>query len=150
MYQVRAAIVVMALCVSGKLLAQSHGQQDPGQYNQQQAQQAVWDNEQRNNKAWEDSIDRENRRMIKNLPKIREHLAETWQQFGLKPDAAKAIASTYVIVRPMGKPTTIKGKSDAEVATMMQQALSDKQYLLANQLLIQYERRRLHLPETAY
>lgn len=149
MYKVRFAIALMALPFSCSLFAQSNGGQT-GQWSAAAQQQAIWSSEQQNNKAWQDSIDRDNRRMIQNLPKIREHLAETWQQFGLKPDAAKAIASTYVIQRPGGAPTSIKGKSDAEVATMMQQALTAKQYLLANQLLIQYERRRLHLPEPAH
>ncbi len=146
MYKVRIAIALMVLPLSSNLFAQSNGGQT-GQWSQAAQQQAIWSTEQQNNKAWQDSVDRDNRRMIQNLPKIREHLAQTWQQFGLKPDAAKAIASTYVIQRPGGAATSIKGKTDAEVATMMQQALTAKQYLLANQLLIQYERRRLHLPE---
>lgn len=142
-----ATIASIGLCLAFNAMAQSNGQSST-QWSPEARQQAIWDTQQQNDKAWQESIDNNNRRQIKNLPKIREHLAETWQQFGLKPDAAKAIASTYVIPGPEGGMTTIKGKSDAEVASMMQQALSGKQYLLANQLLIQYERRRLHLPES--
>jgi hypothetical protein len=143
----RYVIALLTLCISSSLFAQSNGQ--TGQWSPAAQQQAAWNAQQQNSKAWQDSIDRDNRRMIQDLPKIREHLAETWQKFGLKPDAAKAIASTYVIQRKASAPTSIKGKTDGEVATMMQQALTSKQYLLANQLLIQYERRRLHLPESS-
>jgi hypothetical protein len=145
--KITIAIASMALCLAFDASGQSNGQAST-QWSPEARQQAVWNTEQQNDKAWQDSVDNNSRRQIKNLPKIREHLAQTWQQFGLKPDAAKAIASTYVITGPEGTPTTIKGKTDAEVASMMQQALSNKKFLLANQLLIQYERRRLHLPET--
>ena len=148
MRRVNIVLVIVAAIAVSPLAAQQHNNPAPNNWHQefQEQQQRVND---RADKEWEHSYDRQNRQHIEDLPKIREHLAETWQRFGMKPDAAKAVASTYVIEQPnLAAPPTIKGKTDQEVASMMQAALSNKQFLLANQLLIQYERRRLHLPDS--
>jgi hypothetical protein len=42
----------------------------------------------------------------------------------------------------------LRGKSDQEIAQMMQDALKEKRYMDANQLLIDYQRQKLKLSET--
>ena len=88
-----------------------------------------------------------NRRRIKDLPKIRAHLAESWQRFGISPEAAKLVAAAYDYrQRNLADPPSIRGKTDEEVAAMMQTALAKKEYSRADHLLIEYERKRLRIP----
>ena len=150
MRKLSLVLAVLAVTTAGTTLAR---QTTPPQQTNQRWQQDFLNNDRRVNdhdaKEWEHSYDRLNRKHIKDLPKIREHLAQSWQHFGMKPDAAKMVADAYVVEQPnLASPPTIRGKTDAEVAAMMQAALSSKQYLQADQILIQYERRRLHLSET--
>jgi len=78
---------------------------------------------------------------------VRAHLAEAWRHLGMSPEAAKTVASAYDYKQAhLADSMSIKGKSDEEVASMLQSALSRKQYAQANHLLIDYERGRLHLP----
>jgi hypothetical protein len=80
------------------------------------------------------------------LPAARKSLAEEWQKLGLSPEQAKAVASTYrsdnsaMLLHP-----PLDGRSDKEVSEMIHAALTKKNYRMANQLLIDYERQRLHL-----
>jgi len=149
MRRLNVGLIVSAILVAGPLAAQQNSSKPSQDAMSAELQRQQLQMNERAGKEWEYSYDRQNRKHIEDLPKIRAHLAETWQRFGMKPDAAKAVASAYVIEQPnLAAPPTIKGKTDQEVASMMQAALSNKQFLLANQLLIQYERRRLHIPDS--
>jgi len=147
MRQLRIAIALACICIAPSALSRPPQWVKPARGQQQEALSQMYQESASANQGWETNYDRQNRNQIKDLSKIRQRLADAWQHFGMKPDAAKAVASTYVFDQPnLADPPSIKGKSDQEVASMMQTALSQKQYLRANQLLIQYERRRLHLP----
>jgi hypothetical protein len=83
---------------------------------------------------------------VANTNKLRSKLAEAWQSLGMKPQAAQAVANAY-------KPNLagnvhhadLHGKSGQEVAAMLQSALAKKDYMLANQTLIDYQREQMHL-----
>lgn len=83
-----------------------------------------------------------------NLAKLRAKLAEAWQGMGLSPQAAKTIADAYdPQMASQMHHTSMRGKSDQEVAALLQSALTAKHYLVANQLLIDYQREKLKLGE---
>jgi hypothetical protein len=75
------------------------------------------------------------------LPQARARLAAEWQHLGVSAKDAKVIASAY---RPDDaerfQHAPLRGKSDTEIASMLQSALVAKNYRLANLLLIDYER----------
>ena len=78
---------------------------------------------------------------LANLTKLRAKLAEAWQTLGMSPQAARAVANAYQPSPAQNVPhVSLRGKSDQEVAAMLQSALSSKNYMLANQTLIEYER----------
>jgi hypothetical protein len=85
---------------------------------------------------------------LANQTKLRAKLAEAWQRMGLAPAMAKQVADAYdpELATHMHH-TSMRGKSDQEVAGMLQTALSEKHYLIANQLLIDYQRQKLKLAE---
>lgn len=80
------------------------------------------------------------------LPDARKSLAQEWQKLGLSPEQAKVVANTYrgdtngMVTHP-----PLEGRSEKEVSELIQVALASKRYRAANQLLIDYERLRLHL-----
>jgi hypothetical protein len=89
---------------------------------------------------------RDNRALLDsaNLPKLRTKLAEAWQGMGMSPQGAKLVADAYDPKQAARLPaTSLHGKSDQEVAELMQAALKEKRYLDADQLLIDYQRERL-------
>lgn len=96
------------------------------------------DTEQANRQAWLNSLT--------NVTKLRAKLAGAWQALGLPAQQAKLIADAYdpELATQMHH-TSVRGKSDQEVAHMMQAALTDKHYLAANQLMIDYQREKLRL-----
>jgi len=78
--------------------------------------------------------------------KLRAKLAESWQSMGLSPQAAKQVANAYdPSVGANSHHTSLRGKSEQEVAAMLQSALADKRYQKANQMLIDYQRQKLSL-----
>jgi hypothetical protein len=83
---------------------------------------------------------------LSSLKKLHANLAESWQKLGMQPQAAQVVANAY---QPNLAATIhhgpLRGKSDAEIAAMLQSALSKKDYVLADQLLIDYQRERLQL-----
>lgn len=92
-------------------------------------------------KAWLDSM--------ANLTKLRTKLAEAWQGMGMSPQGAKVVADAYdpnlaQHIHHAG----LRGKSDQEIAQMMQEALKEKRFMDADQLLIDYQRQKLKLSET--
>jgi hypothetical protein len=94
-----------------------------------------------NANQWENSSNERWRKSMVSLPQARARLAEEWQHLGISAKDAKVIASAY---RPddanLLQHAPLRGKSGAEIATMLQSALAQKNYRLANQLLIDYER----------
>ena len=127
--------------------AQMAAKLDPGSANQvtqrqemldTEAQNAVRDMEGRERQSWLNSI--------ANLAKLRIKLAEAWQGMGMSPQGAKVVADAYdpnLAARMHHE--SLRGKSDEEVAEMLQSAIRQKHYLSANQLLIDYERNRLRI-----
>lgn len=94
--------------------------------------------EQGDRQAWVNSL--------ANLTKLRGKLAEAWQNLGMTPQAAQAVAAAYQPDHAENVPyPSLLGKSDQEVAAMLQSALTKKNYLVANQLLIDYQRKQLRL-----
>jgi hypothetical protein len=85
-----------------------------------------------------------------NLARLRARLAEAWQAMGMSPQGARLVADAYD-PHPAGRlhHAALRGKSDQEVAQMMQLAIKEKRYLHADQLLIDYQREKLNLGETA-
>ncbi|SEJ01351.1 hypothetical protein [Frateuria terrea] len=83
-----------------------------------------------------------------NQTKLRDKLAEAWRGMGLSPQAAKTVADAYdADLASQMHHTSIRGRSDQEVAAMLQSALAAKHYLVADQLLIDYQRAKLNLAE---
>jgi hypothetical protein len=83
-----------------------------------------------------------------NLTKLRSKLAEAWQTLGMSPPAAHAVASAYMPNLAVNlHHAPLRGKSDEEIAAMLQSALAKKDYLMADQLLIDHQREQLLLGE---
>lgn len=81
-----------------------------------------------------------------NLAKLRVKLAEAWQGMGMSPQGAKLVADAYdPNLAARMRRDLVRGKSDEEVAEMLQSAIRQKRYLEADQLLIDYERKRLRM-----
>lgn len=78
------------------------------------------------------------------LPKVRAHLTEVWQQLGMSAEDARMVASAYTIrATNVGQARLLAQKSDEGISSLIQSALVDKKYAWADQLMISYERRRL-------
>lgn len=81
-----------------------------------------------------------------NLAKLRVKLAEAWQGMGMSPQVASVVANAYdPNLAARMHHDLLRGKSDEEVAGMLQTAIRQKHYLDADQLLIDYERSRLRM-----
>jgi hypothetical protein len=85
-----------------------------------------------------------------NLAKLRAKLAEAWQGMGMSPQGAKVVADAYdPNLAEHIHHARLRGKSDQEIAQMMQDALKEKRFLDADQLLIDYQRQKLRLADTS-
>jgi hypothetical protein len=125
--------------------AQMAAKLDPGSAEQvirhqdaldRQAQNVARDLEQGERQSWLNSM--------ANLAKLRTKLAEAWHDMGMSPQGAKVVADAYdpnLAMRMHHE--SLHGKSDQEVAEMLQAAIKQKNYLSANVLLIDYQRNRL-------
>ncbi|MEO7068262.1 MAG: hypothetical protein ABI114_15225 [Rhodanobacter sp.] len=78
------------------------------------------------------------------MVKLRAKLAKDWQALGMSSDAAEQLAATY---QPKGRAAahrvSLQGKSNGEIAAMLQAALAQKDYMLANETLIEFERKKV-------
>ncbi len=134
-----AFICTLVALASPALHAQSSREQLPSQsaYNIQQNQMRQQQNSdfnfQRNDRqVWINSMS--------NLTKLRGKLAEAWQTRGMSPQEAQEVAAAY-------KPdladnlhhASLRGKSDKEIDAMLQSAVAQKDYLLADKMLIDHE-----------
>lgn len=127
--------------------AQMAAKLDPGSESQvaqreqqmyRQAQDAARNLERADRQSWLNSM--------ANLTKLRIKLAEAWQGMGMSPQGAKMLADAYDpnLTADMHH-ASMRGKSDQEVAAMLQSAIKEKHYSNANQLLIDYERNKLNI-----
>ena len=83
---------------------------------------------------------------LANLTKLRAKLVEAWQTLGMAPQAAQTVAAGYQPNFSLNsRRVSLQGKSDQEIAAILQSALAKKDFLLANQTLIDYERNKLKL-----
>lgn len=93
---------------------------------------------------YEEVADGDRRAYQRKMTALRAKLAKDWQSLGMSKDAAQQLAATY---QPNGKPgahrTSLKGKSNQEIAAILQSALAKKDYTLANETLIEFERKKL-------
>jgi hypothetical protein len=81
---------------------------------------------------------------LTDLTRLRDSLAQAWQSLGLSPQAARTVANAYKpnLAKDLGP---MEGKSHQEIAAMLQSALARKDYMLANQTLIDYEQGQMHM-----
>jgi hypothetical protein len=142
--------VVLALAAPVVSAQQQPGQEpNPGQTmrNLQELQNRASQNnaramEQGDRQAWLNSM--------ANLTKLRTKLADAWQSMGMSPAGAKIVADAYdPEMAARIHHVSLRGKSDQDVAGMMQAALAAKNYMAANQLLIDYQREKLKLGAVA-
>lgn len=139
-------VAMILLAASGGVAAQQMSQGDANQRLMEQASRQA-------GMTRADTFgDRYNEHLQKgmiSLKDARKSLAAEWQKLGLSPEQATAVASTYrADSSAMLSHPSLERRSDKEVSAMIQQALASKNYRMANQLLIDYERQKLHA-ETA-
>lgn len=93
---------------------------------------------QRDHEAWLNSL--------ANVTKLRTQLAGAWQAMGMSAEQAKVVSNAYDpgLATQMHR-SAVAGKSDQDVAQMLQAALKNKHYLAADQVLIDYQREKLKL-----
>lgn len=87
---------------------------------------------------------------LANLTKLRANLAQSWQHMGLSAQAAQRVADAYdpTLASQMHH-TSLRGKSDDQVAGLLRDAVAANHFLVADQLLIDYQRQKLSLNEMA-
>jgi hypothetical protein len=131
-----------------------HAQQATQQPNSQ-SQYNIQQNENRRSQHAYDAIQRDNHTYSVNslarMNKLRVKLAEAWQTLGMSPQAAQALAAAYrpeLAENVHHRHASLRNKSDEEVAAMLQSALTRKNYVLANQLLIDRQSEKLGLGES--
>ncbi|MFK2904243.1 hypothetical protein ISP17_09715 [Dyella ginsengisoli] len=135
-------VAMILLAASGGVAAQQMSQGDANQRLMEQASRQA-------GMTRADTFgDRYNEHLQKgmiSLKDARKSLAAEWQKLGLSPEQATAVASTYrADSSAMLSHPSLERRSDKEVSAMIQQALASKNYRMANQLLIDYERQKLH------
>lgn len=83
---------------------------------------------------------------LANLTKLRVKLTEAWQTLGLSPQAAGAVAAAYQPNFSLNsRRASLQGKTDEEIAALIQSSLARKDYLLANQTLIDFQTKKMKL-----
>lgn len=142
----RTFLFAMALVLVAPAALAQHQQQDPAgdmmrrhqQLENRQSQNTARDFERGDHQAWLNSM--------ANLAKLRAKLAEAWQGMGMSPQGAKLVADAYdPNLAARIHHASLRGKSDQDIAAMLQSALKQKHYLDANQLLIDYQRQKLKM-----
>ncbi|WP_426690472.1 hypothetical protein [Rhodanobacter ginsengiterrae] len=83
---------------------------------------------------------------LANLNKLRVKLAEAWQALGLSSPAAKMVAAAYNPNFSLNsRRASLQGMSDDQIAALIRSSLAKKDYLLANQTLIDFQTKRSRL-----
>mgnify|MGYP001551653089 FL=1 len=151
MMSVCALLVLSAPAVFAQQQQQHNGVESPNQSSQQQQQLNMENAAREASYGWYRQSTERTIHSYPALSKLRARLAETWQTLGMSPEGAKIVADAY---RPestgRAEHTSLEGRSEEEVAKMLHDALDQKNYQLADQLLIKYEQARLALgPSTS-
>ena len=85
---------------------------------------------------------------LANLTKLRAGLAQAWQHMGLSPEAAQRVANAYdPNMAAQMHHTSLHGKTDDQIAGMLRDAVAANHFLVADQLLIDYQRQKLSMNE---
>ncbi|MBQ4856000.1 hypothetical protein IMW82_15125 [Rhodanobacter sp. B2A1Ga4] len=153
MNKLSIAFALTALIALGMpvLHAQESHAQDPGDLGRlSQSAYDMQQNELRMRANWYNDLQHGDRQTsinsLANLTKLREKLAEAWQTLGLSPPVAKAVAAAYQPNFSLNsRRASLLGKSDEEIAALIQSSLAKKDYLLANQTLIDLQTKRMKL-----
>ena len=142
-----AVCALVALASSGLHAQQHTGSEQPNVRSRQELRENMNRASQQASMAQYWSNDRKSVESVAAQAKIRVKIAEAWQALGMSPEGAKVVADAFH-TEHSGRfvPASLEGKSENEVAAMLRDALSRKNYLLADQLLIQYEQARLSSP----
>lgn len=136
-------LALLALTATGTSQAQQQQNEDTHEAQMQQAAQG-YSRSEANGNAWDRGYDQRSVKAMADLPKVRAHLTEVWQHFGLSAKDAEMVASAYrVSDAGLDRASSLTGKSEDQIASMLQSALSTKNYALADQLMINYEKRRM-------
>lgn len=147
-------VLVLFLATALAAPAVSAQQQQPQRDTQSSAYQRQQENDARQgrnlSRQFQRGEDQASLNAITNLAKLRAKLAESWQHMGMSPEGAKAVADAYdPELAAHLHHESLRGKSDQEIAQLLQSALKEKRYLSADQLLIDYQRQKLSLVSTA-
>jgi len=140
-------VVALGALVSSSVFAQQQPKPQP-RSSQIQMQQNLGRQSANYVKDLRQGYDQAWRNAMTNQTKLRAKLTEAWIGMGLSPQAAKTVADAYdADFATQAHHTSLRGKSDQEVAAMLQSAVASKRYLIADQLLIDYQRAKLSLAE---
>lgn len=145
----KSVLCIFALSVVAPgVFAQQQSRPNPPPGTRSPTLQDVYNRQARNAKEMQVGEYQAWRNSLTNQTKLRAKLAEAWQGMGVAPQAAKTIADAYdpELASHMHH-TPMRGKSDQEVAALLQSALAAEHYLVADQLLIDYQREKLSLAE---
>lgn len=136
-------LALLALTAANTSLAQQQQNEDTHEAQMQQAAQGYSRSEAAGN-AWERGYDQRSVKAMADLPKVRAHLTQVWQHFGMSAKGAEMVASGYrVSDADLNRAASLSGKSEDQIASMLQSALSTKNYALADQLMLNYEKKRM-------
>jgi hypothetical protein len=144
------AFALIALAAPALHAQESHAQ-DPGDSSRlSQSAYNIQQNESRMRASLYNDLQHGDRQTsvnsLANLTKLRVKLAEAWQTLGLAPSAATAIAAAYQPNFSLNsRRASLQGKSDEEIAALIRSSLARKDYLLANQTLIDLQTKRMKL-----
>jgi hypothetical protein len=85
---------------------------------------------------------------LANLAKLHAGLAQAWQHMGLSPEAAQRVANAYdPNLASQMHHTSLHGKTDDQIAGLLRDAVAANHFLVADQLLIDYQRQKLSMNE---
>jgi hypothetical protein len=150
MNKLTVAFTLIALAAPALHAQESHAQGPGDSSRLSQSAYNIQQNESRMRANWYNDLQQNDHQTsvnsLANLNKLRSKLAEAWQTLGLSPPAAKAVAAAYQPNFSLNsRRASLQGKSDEEVAAMIQSSLAKKDYLLANQTLIDFQTRKTRL-----
>jgi hypothetical protein len=144
------ALVVIALGSPALHAQESDAQKGSDASRLSQSAYNIQQNENRMRQHWYNDLQRNDHQTavnsLANLTELRVKLAEAWQALGLSAPAAKTVAAAYNPNFSLNsRRVSLQGRSDDEIAAMIQSSLAKKDYLLANQTLIDFQTKRTKL-----
>jgi hypothetical protein len=136
----RATIICMSFALGSASL---HAQNTQSNYDVQQTTMRI---DQGINEDFQQRYRQNYIKSLVDLTKLRDSLAQAWQNLGLSPQAARIVANGYQpnLARNLHH-DSLDGKDGKQVAAMLQSALAGKDYMLADQTLIDYEQAQVHV-----